>query len=293
MFKWNDGTNYLMHHGIPGQKWGVRNGPPYPLDRKASHRSKSSITYEKKVVPVKRGTVWSKEELDAFNENYSGLLPPKKDSKSSAIQDALACNPHMDEKGYMNNCIECSMAFELRRRGYDIVAGFEEESCSSHLFQQVFDVDMDDYSIWSIKQNPLAKERGFEQFKKEYLRRSEKALANGRKLDMNTILIEYMAKKQPPGSRGIIAGVYDTNVMLADGSLSTGIGGHVTTWEKIGNTFIIYEPQESGTTIVRNLNSFIANKDKSSVCICRLDDKRVLPEGLKKFIEDENLRVNR
>lgn len=23
--------NYLMHHGIQGQKWGVRNGPPYPL----------------------------------------------------------------------------------------------------------------------------------------------------------------------------------------------------------------------------------------------------------------------
>lgn len=23
---------YLEHHGIEGQKWGVRNGPPYPLD---------------------------------------------------------------------------------------------------------------------------------------------------------------------------------------------------------------------------------------------------------------------
>lgn len=24
--------NYLMHHGIKGQKWGVENGPPYPLN---------------------------------------------------------------------------------------------------------------------------------------------------------------------------------------------------------------------------------------------------------------------
>lgn len=23
----------LFHHGIKGQKWGVRNGPPYPLDK--------------------------------------------------------------------------------------------------------------------------------------------------------------------------------------------------------------------------------------------------------------------
>lgn len=23
---------YLKHHGIMGQKWGIKNGPPYPLD---------------------------------------------------------------------------------------------------------------------------------------------------------------------------------------------------------------------------------------------------------------------
>jgi len=33
--------SFLIHHGIKGQKWGVRNGPPYPLDdsqnRRAAH----------------------------------------------------------------------------------------------------------------------------------------------------------------------------------------------------------------------------------------------------------------
>ena len=26
----------LCHHGIEGQRWGQRNGPPYPLDKKRS-----------------------------------------------------------------------------------------------------------------------------------------------------------------------------------------------------------------------------------------------------------------
>ncbi len=25
--------DFIMHHGIKGQKWGIRNGPPYPLKR--------------------------------------------------------------------------------------------------------------------------------------------------------------------------------------------------------------------------------------------------------------------
>lgn len=33
---------YISHHGIDGQKWGVRNGPPYPLDKNQKNNTKSS-----------------------------------------------------------------------------------------------------------------------------------------------------------------------------------------------------------------------------------------------------------
>ncbi len=31
------GLNTLAHHGVKGQKWGVKNGPPYPLDKAVKH----------------------------------------------------------------------------------------------------------------------------------------------------------------------------------------------------------------------------------------------------------------
>lgn len=54
--------DYLQHHGIPGMRWGRRNGPPYPLLR----RNMSAA--EKKENPVSSSS--SKEEAQKS-------LPPK------------------------------------------------------------------------------------------------------------------------------------------------------------------------------------------------------------------------
>lgn len=45
-------SNYLMHHGILGQKWGKKNGPPYPLD--SSQKSASEKTMESKTEKHKK-----------------------------------------------------------------------------------------------------------------------------------------------------------------------------------------------------------------------------------------------
>lgn len=41
--------NYLAHHGIQGQKWGKRNGPPYPLPDAPSAKAKKAGTKRKTV----------------------------------------------------------------------------------------------------------------------------------------------------------------------------------------------------------------------------------------------------
>lgn len=45
-------SNYLMHHGILGMKWGKKNGPPYPLGE--SQKSVSEKAMESKTEKHKK-----------------------------------------------------------------------------------------------------------------------------------------------------------------------------------------------------------------------------------------------
>lgn len=34
-------SDYLMHEGVKGMRWGVRNGPPYPIDKEKTSKYKN------------------------------------------------------------------------------------------------------------------------------------------------------------------------------------------------------------------------------------------------------------
>lgn len=65
-------SEFLCHHGIKGQHWGVKNGPPYPLDVKTSmaiRKGKNENRYEGKKVGVTHtaaasGTYYSRTTSD-------------------------------------------------------------------------------------------------------------------------------------------------------------------------------------------------------------------------------------
>lgn len=56
----------LAHHGVKGQKWGVRNGPPYPINRKGVEKTSNSDKLE---------NIYIHRSLGAKARNYSILDP--------------------------------------------------------------------------------------------------------------------------------------------------------------------------------------------------------------------------
>lgn len=79
--------NELYHHGIKGQKWGERNGPPYPLNTKGQLRNIKSLNGELnkwtygavingKVITDLNKVDWSKyrtHPIDTMNKYKAGI----------------------------------------------------------------------------------------------------------------------------------------------------------------------------------------------------------------------------
>lgn len=144
-------SSYLEHHGIKGQKWGVRNGPPYPLkssDHSAAEKravgTKEVGVVADLIVPatylaifatayaatcisakkaVKRKTEQYKEEYYEKRKIKSLEECPKVDPKSMSMDEHMKCiNPDYPGMGATNNCMFCTTAMALRMKGYDVSA---------------------------------------------------------------------------------------------------------------------------------------------------------------------------
>ncbi|MCI8569718.1 MAG: hypothetical protein HFH39_11740 [Lachnospiraceae bacterium] len=84
MYNWHH--NYycykaLAHHGIKGQKWGVKNGPPYPLDRKDKNKVKKT------------------EKPGIIKTTITGHSTPPKQSAPNSIIDHLSDKGNIKTRG--------------------------------------------------------------------------------------------------------------------------------------------------------------------------------------------------
>lgn len=66
---------YLEHHGVKGQKWGVKNGPPYPINN-ARNRA---IKRVRKTAKTKKDVDRVVSTLNQKQRNFLGLNPEDKE----------------------------------------------------------------------------------------------------------------------------------------------------------------------------------------------------------------------
>lgn len=84
-------NNELYHHGVKGQEWGVRNGPPYPLNAtgKALLKQQKLMQKQKDAMYIR---AVSAQESNKRNNNHSG-----------SVMDNIAYDAKKVDQHYLDN----------------------------------------------------------------------------------------------------------------------------------------------------------------------------------------------
>lgn len=254
-------NEYLTHHGIKGQKWGVKHGPPYPLkdsvSKKVKSRKDTRIASGKAKTEApdphkKKGSnaeaykmafniamdlltlnpIYATQDAIRLGQYVASKHKASKIAKQQATEeidkktgfhkkakpmtmdeDVKSVNPnfHNFNSNTKNNCMLCTVTYDMRRRGYDVTAELAGEGYR-----------YEDLRTWYPKANIVNVKGGNQSAARTYLTGDKTLMTNTK----NEIC------KQPNGSRG--------NLMVQWSGMQ---GGHSMAYEVIGGQMHIFDGQ--------------------------------------------------
>lgn len=99
--------SYLAHHGIQGQKWGVQNGPPYPLARQKNKSKHKVVRTDDGLPSYLKGTRphnferWGKDEDHniLYVTGYSGSGKSTVAQKAGRNSETIHLDMYLEEMG--------------------------------------------------------------------------------------------------------------------------------------------------------------------------------------------------
>lgn len=279
--------DHLSHHGVQGQKWGVRNGPPYPLSR-----SKTEYGYEIKkytspggfyaksfikslpltlaqafipglyhvrmvnyVMDINKQYFDGKDYVKKEGE-YEKISDLKKKNENTSVEDDVKkVNPRIGhQRGKINNCFNCTVAMEMRSRGYDVQARSSGHGVAESIYEQYF-------KGCKLERSNTLREKG----------ESRKKYAN-RAYDQLCVKLEKFGE----GSSGCCNLSYEK---------LTG-GGHTLYWKVTNGTVNFYDGQSKKI----NPSDVFSLADPKSYSYARLDNLKLTDEVIKSVISVKKKR---
>lgn len=134
-------SNDIYHHGVLGQSWGDRNGPPYPLDsgshsareKKAGWKKSLNNGVTRQTVKTRKATSESRNKsgTDVQVSTYRTHANTGKDKGLALKTGTYATLNNMHTVNRISqdnvNCALCTYAMDLRQRGYDVGANTKQQ----------------------------------------------------------------------------------------------------------------------------------------------------------------------
>ena len=154
----------LYHHGVRGQKWGKRNGPPYPLNEQGQTKLRkqrmdsygdkdhktgmsafiSQYENERSIDITRKYLDNGKEFVERMNPKDDRWSIGNMGGGSQSFDDAISNVNRMrqkepDQAKWQNNCVNCSVALINRKKGFWAGAGPNMDGVANEAIGYYFD----------------------------------------------------------------------------------------------------------------------------------------------------------
>lgn len=149
-------SNYLAHHGILGQRWGKKNGPPYPLDAGEHSSSEKKAGWRESLEKKKAERKKNKEQKSFAKQIKKATKGKYTTNDASKAIDSLVRNKVTDEQRkelaakmkQMNDDQNKATKEYSREFNKEYDKRFKDKKPSEHELEKLYD-DISDRTIGS------------------------------------------------------------------------------------------------------------------------------------------------